>query len=444
MNEVWMGAALDASIVALVALAFWLAGGGAFALLALALGLVLVWVRQLRKLAALSRWLDQPQDAPVPDATGAWGAVFSRLARRAKGALHSRAELSLALERFMDAAHAMPDGVIVLQRNETIEWINRTAESHFGLDRSRDRGQPITNLVRQPDFVGYLREREFGVPLVLDSARIPGHSLSLQVVPFGAERMLVISRDITQLQQLETMRRDFVANVSHELKTPLTVVGGFLETLADNPDELEPQEAARFVRLALEQARHMQRLVDDLLTLATLESAAPPPLDEEVDVASLMDEVADEARALSAGRHRIEVDPGEPARLLGRRTELRSAFANLASNAVRYTAEGGQFALRWQLRGDGSGAFCVEDDGIGIESRHIPRLTERFYRVDRGRSRETGGTGLGLAIVKHVLTRHQASLEIESRPGAGSRFSARFAPSRVLAGPVAKDAGAQI
>lgn len=443
MSEVWLGAVLDATIVALVALACWLAGGGALGSLALALGLVLVWVRQLRKLAALGRWLDQPQDAPVPDASGAWGAVFSKLGRRAKDALQARAELSLALERFMDAAHAMPDGVIVLQRNETIEWINRTAESHFGLDRGSDRGRPITNLVRHPDFVGYLRQGEFGVPLALDSARIPGQCLSLQVVPFGADRKLIISRDITQLQKLEAMRRDFVANVSHELKTPLTVVGGFLETLADDPDALEPQEAARFVRLALEQARHMKTLVDDLLTLATLESAAPPPLDEEVEVAALMAEVAAEARALSAGRHRIEVDFGEPSRLLGSRSELRSAFANLASNAVRYTPEGGRIELRWRLREDGCGVYRVEDDGIGIESRHLARLTERFYRVDRGRSRETGGTGLGLAIVKHVLTRHQAILEIDSRPGAGSRFSARFAPSRVLPGSVARDAAAQ-
>ncbi len=443
MSEVWVGAAFDATIVALVAFACWLAGGGAFGLLALALGLILVWVRQLRRLAALGRWLDQPQEAPVPDASGAWGAVFSKLGRRAKDALQARAELSLALERFMDAAHAMPDGVIVLQRNETIEWINRTAESHFGLDRGSDRGRPITNLVRQPDFVGYLREGEFGVPLVLDSARIPGQCLSLQVVPFGADRKLIISRDITQPQKLEAMRRDFVANVSHELRTPLTVIGGFLETLADDPEGLEPQQAARFVRLALEQARHMQTLVHDLLTLARLESAAPPPLDEAVEVTALMAEVAVEARALSGGRHRIEVDFGEPTRLLGSRAELRSAFANLASNAVRYTPEGGRIELRWELRENGCGVYRVEDDGIGIESRHLARLTERFYRVDRGRSRETGGTGLGLAIVKHVLTRHQASLEIDSRPGAGSRFSARFAPSRVLPGSVARDAAAQ-
>jgi len=431
MNPVWLGALARTGVIGMLALAAWLAGGVRAALAAIVIALAAAWLIELRHLARLRRWLGGPQGAATPDASGVWGETFSALARRARSAQRTRNELAAALARFTDAAHAMPDGVIVLAGGDAIEWMNRTAESHFGLDRRRDRGVPVTNLVRQPDFVGYLRNADFGAPLALESTRIPGQRLSLQVVPFGSERRLLVSRDITQIVALENMRRDFVANVSHELKTPLTVVGGFLETLAENLPALEPGQAERFVGLALEQARHMQRLIEDLLTLSRIESAAPPALDEEVEVAELLAEVGREAAALSSGRHGIEIEAGEAVRLLGSRSELRSALANLASNAVRYTPEGGRVALRWRLLEDGSGLLSIEDNGIGIEARHLPRLTERFYRVDQGRSRDTGGTGLGLAIVKHVLARHQARLEIESTPGAGSRFSARFPPSRV-------------
>ena len=267
--------------------------------------------------------------------------------------------------------------------------------------------------------------------MICRSMRRIGHTLALQVISFGEDQKLLLSRDITQLERLETMRRDFIANVSHELKTPLTVVLGFIETLIDAHPDLPHEEAATYLNLAMQQAQRMQRLVDDLLTLSALETDSPPPSEERVDMHALLAEVRRDCEALSAGRHRIEMDFGRPAVILGSAKELRSAFVNLASNAVRYTPDGGVIKLAWRLD-DGGGTFSVEDNGIGIEAHHIPRLTERFYRIDRGRSREMGGTGLGLAIVKHVLTRHQAALDIASEPGAGSRFTCRFPARRVF------------
>jgi len=254
--------------------------------------------------------------------------------------------------------------------------------------------------------------------------------LSLQLVSYGDGRSLVLSRNITQFQNVERMRREFVANVSHELRTPLTVVAGFIETLRD---EADAQARARFLDLMADQSGRMQHLVEDLLTLSSLESAPPPPMDEGVAMGPMLARLAAEARALSNGRHRIELD-GEttPFDLLGSDKELASAFGNLVSNAIRYTPQGGTVTLRWREIREGA-AFEVEDTGIGIESEHIPRLTERFYRVDRGRSRETGGTGLGLAIVKHALQRHGANLQVTSTPGKGSIFSARFTGARVRA-----------
>ena len=229
----------------------------------------------------------------------------------------------------------------------------------------------------------------------------------------------------------QELRRDFVANVSHELKTPLTVTLGFVETALDALEDTPPLEIAGYLQTAAEQARRMRQLIDDLLTLSALETDTPPPLEDPVDAGALLDEVCREVKALSAGRHRITLENDGPRSLLGSVRELRSAFANLAGNAVRYTPDGGEIVLRWAAEGAAGGRFSVRDSGAGIAAQHLPRLTERFYRVDRGRSREAGGTGLGLAIVKHVLERHQAVLQVESEPGQGSLFSAVFPPHRV-------------
>jgi two-component system phosphate regulon sensor histidine kinase PhoR len=281
--------------------------------------------------------------------------------------------------------------------------------------------------VRIPEFLEYLEAGDYGKPVIVQPPYAPGRVLSLQAVKYGEDQRLVLSRDVTQFKQVERMRREFVANVSHELRTPLTVISGFLETLRDEHDR---EAAQRYIALMTEQSRRMERLVEDLLVLSALESSPPPPMEDPIDMPALVERLGAEARALSDGKHRIEVESAPGIDLVGSEKELSSAFGNLVSNAIRYTPERGTIRLRWHPTPDGA-AFDVEDSGIGIAPEHIPRLTERFYRVDRGRSRESGGTGLGLAIVKHALVRHGATLDITSTPGKGSRFSARFAGPRV-------------
>jgi len=283
--------------------------------------------------------------------------------------------------------------------------------------------------VRQPEFIRYLETGDFSDAVVVDSQRAPGVTLSIQIVPFGEDEKLLISRDITRLESVARMRRDFIANVSHELKTPLTVVSGFLETLQDL--ELEPRQRDRYLQLMREQAQSMERLVNDLLTLSALESEQNPPMDVPFAMAPLLEELSAQAKAVSDGQHAIALDLGPPATVTGSRDELASAFGNLVSNAIRYTAPGGTVTLAWQAADNGDGAFSVTDTGIGIAPEHLPRLTERFYRVDRSRSRATGGTGLGLAIVKHVLLRHPAVLAVASEHGKGSTFAVRIPARRV-------------
>ena len=383
----------------------------------------------MRHLWALRRWLRRPQLDTLPEGRGVWEEVLAELHRflRHRDAEHETLAQSLA--RFRAAVRALPDGVVILDREHRIEWSNPTAAHHFGIDARRDLGQPVVNLIRQPDFVAYLAAGDFGRPLIL---RARDTTLALQLIEFGDWQKLLNSRDITAEERIDTMRRDFVANVSHELKTPVTVLSGFVETLADPSLPMTAQQRGRYLGLMAEQATRMQRLVEDLLTLSALESSAAPALERPIEVRAFLHELTEEARALSAGRHRIESSVRDDCRLLGSESELRSAFSNLVSNAVRYTPQGGLVALAWHLAPDGGGVFSVSDSGIGIEPRHIPRLTERFYRVDSGRSRESGGTGLGLAIVKHALTRHQAVLNVTSEPGRGSTFSAQFPPGRVL------------
>ncbi len=432
MGPFWLEAlgVVAASIMA--ALLAWLLLGPLWALTAPAALLLLFGLHHLHQLSRLWHWLEQPLGTPLPTGGGAWEGVFAALHRRVRHAAEERSQLSTDLERFRHAAQALPDGVVILDANHAIEWFNATAEAHLGLNPALDIGYPVTNLLREPAFINYIQAGKYAEPLVLHPVRNPGRSLALQVVLYGAAQKLLLSRDITQIDKLEVMRRDFVANVSHELKTPLTVVSGFLETLLDGLPELSAEEVRDFLALARDQALRMQRLIEDLLTLSALESGSPPQSEERVGFDDLLAEVADEARAISKGRHKIVVEAAPGGNLLGSRSELRSALGNLVSNAVRYTPEGGTIRIAWQAGVDGGVAFSVCDNGVGIESQHIPRLTERFYRVDRSRSRESGGTGLGLAIVKHALTRHQAVLEISSELGHGSTFTARFPPQRVV------------
>jgi two-component system phosphate regulon sensor histidine kinase PhoR len=391
----------------------------------LALGLAL----HAAQLAAFLRWLRRPAREALPPGRGAWEEAFASLHRYLKDRDEERDRLRSALARFRDAGRALPDGVLILDREFRIQWANPTAARHFAIDVRRDLGQPVANFVRHPDFVAWLAAGKFHEPLTLRGVR--GDAVLLvRLIEFGDEQKLLNSRDITAQERLETMRRDFVANVSHELKTPITVLAGFVETLGDSTIETTAAQRKRYLGLMAEQSTRMQQLIEDLLTLSALESSPAPEDEQPIAVRPLLEQLADEARALSAGRHAIAVRVEAGGHLVGSRRELHSAFSNLVSNAVRYTPEGGRVTLAWRADGE-RGVFAVEDTGIGVEPRHIPRLTERFYRVDHGRSRDTGGTGLGLAIVKHVLTRHQASLEVESRLGQGSTFRAVFPAARL-------------
>lgn len=395
-------------------------------LLALAAALAAALYGQLRQRRELRDWLDDPR-REIPEGRGAWREVFSRLQRLRRDEQRERAALGGSLDRFRQAAQALPDGVVLLDGDGRIEWLNASACRHFGLDARRDRGTLIAHLVRQSAFLKLLAAFRAGQPVealtlpVGDAAR---RVLSLLLLSFGDASILLLSRDITDIDRTEHMRRDFIANVSHELRTPLTVISGFLEQLTG--DEAPSGEAARtFLQLMAEQSQRMNRLVEDLLTLSRLENDTEPPRDDSVDVPALLESLLTEAAALSAGRHAIERGEVSVGRIRGSADELRSAFGNLVSNAVRYTPAGGRITLAWRLE-DGCPTFSVTDSGIGIPAEHIPRLTERFYRVDKGRSTATGGTGLGLAIVKHVLARHGGSLLIRSEIGRGSVFAARL------------------
>jgi len=416
-------------VIAASALLAGLGLGAATGWAVLALGALALLAYHVAKLAALIRWLRQPGATPLPEARGAWDEAFALLYRFERAADREADRLSRALMRWRQAGEALPDGVVILDAQNRIEWCNEGAGRHFGLDLRADPGRPVTNLVRQPEFAAYIEAEDYAHAIPLRSEHGGGLVLSVQVIPYGEAQKLLLSRDITRLEKVETMRRDFVANVSHELRTPLTVLVGFLETVREL--KLDPERSRDYMNLMAEQARRMQRIVDDLLALSTLESSPEPSLEERVNVHGLLARVKADAAALSGGRHRITLDAMEGFDITGAESEIASAFGNLASNAVRYTPEGGTVRLIWRAS-DGGAEFTVEDTGVGIEPQHIARLTERFYRVDRGRSRETGGTGLGLAIVKHALMRHQATLDIQSEPGKGSRFSARFPARRVL------------
>jgi two-component system phosphate regulon sensor histidine kinase PhoR len=424
--------AVPAAVLALAAV-LWSIVGPTPALVALALGWGAILAQHLIHLDRLTTWAEAALDTSVPEGNGPWRAAFSALYRRARMRRAHERDLAHTIERFQSAAEAIPDGMVVLDMANRIKWANVRAQALLGLDLQHDVGAPLVNFVRQPEFVRYLDSGQHTDAIVIDSQRDAGTMLAIQIVPFGVAEKLLISRDVTRLEAVARMRRDFIANVSHELKTPLTVIAGFIETLQEL--DLDERQRERFLKLMQEQAASMQRLVEDLLTLSALESEQNPLVDEPFAVASLLQLLAADAKALSQGQHQVQLALGDAAIVLGGRDELASAFGNLVSNAIRYTPAGGTITLGWRIDPDGSGVFSVADTGIGIGPEHLPRLTERFYRVDRSRSRATGGTGLGLAIVKHVLLRHQADLEIASQPGKGSTFSVRLPARRMRPAP---------
>jgi two-component system phosphate regulon sensor histidine kinase PhoR len=424
----WQRALLLPISLLLFSLLLWGLVGALPAALFLALALLLWFIPYFRQLAALDKWLDDPESRPVPDSGGAWSEVYSRLHKMVRKQIKDRERRIAALQDMEQATSALPEGVVILDPGGHIEWCNPLAEQHFGLDSKRDLGQQITYLARQPEFVQYLAAQDFSEPLILRNGRQEGLVLSIKLISYGANKRLLISRDITHFERVETIRRDFVANVSHELRTPLTVLNGFVETLHDMPN-LENDMARRALQLMGEQTYRMEHLVNDLLTLSRLENELNVLQEENVAVPQLLHALQQEGLSLSGKQHPLHLKLESTCGLLGSSSELHSAFGNLVSNAVRYTPPGGAITLRWQER-NGQPVFSVQDSGIGIAPQHIPRLTERFYRVDRSRSRETGGTGLGLAIVKHVASRHQAQLEIVSEEGKGSTFSIVFPAKR--------------
>ena len=392
----------------------------------------------------LLNWLrsEQSNETPVlmagvqPPLVGVWEEIADRVRRLMKNRHAQYSESQARLDEFLLALQASPNGVVLLDEEGRIEWCNQTAAQHFGFDARRDIQQHIVNLVREPGFNAYMANANFTHDLV-----IPGNfntpsrpvKLSVHVHRYGKEKKLLLSRDITTLEQAEAMRRDFVANVSHEIRTPLTVVSGFIETLQHLP--LKKSDRDRYLALMAHQSQRMETLVDDLLTLSRLEGSPLPGAHEWTPTASLFAQCEQEARALSSVMspqgHQLEFDTSAACDIAGLGRELVSALSNLVINAVRYTPEGGLICVNWRLLSDGRGMFSVKDSGPGIAAEHLPRLTERFYRVDRSRSRETGGTGLGLAIVKHVAQRHGAELKIESQVGLGSCFSIIFPAARV-------------
>ncbi|MEO8410231.1 MAG: phosphate regulon sensor histidine kinase PhoR [Propionivibrio sp.] len=398
-------------------------------------GLCLLMAFHFVNFARLDRWSRAPVVDNSLEGRGDWDNIFGRLYRHEKDLRDQIARRDQEITMLLAAHQALNDGVVLLDRHNQIVFSNTTAERQLGLKIAQDRGQPIVNLVRQPEFVDYVVAGAYATPLTLRPERSEDLVLAIFIISYADDRRLMQIRDMTQTDRLDRMRRNFVANVSHELRTPLTVVAGFLETLQEI--DVEPDARQRYLAMMAEQSKRMESIVQDLLTLSAIE-AAPPPTNDLIDMASLIDKLRRDAEALSGGRHHLVVENDGQGDLYGAEAELAGAFGNLVANAVRYTPAGGTIRISWHAdaqcaEGAEFAEFAVQDTGIGIDPQHLPRLTERFYRVDRGRSRDAGGTGLGLAIVKHSLSRHQALLEIKSTPGQGSRFAARFPASRVAA-----------
>ena len=374
-------------------------------------------------------WLENFQLDQVPHGGGSWEALYAKIYKLAKSGERQRQQLAETLKDFRSATEAMPDGVVTLDEDNQIIYANEQAEEQLGISNEKDAGRNLINIVRHPEFVGYLNSSVWDKAIVIRDVRSSNRVLQVQLIPYGTRQRLLMTRDITQLDRLETTRRDFVANVSHELKTPLTVLGGFLETMRELP--LSEEQRAQYLGLMQAQAHRMQNIVEDLLVLSKLESTAAVVQQDQIQMGPLMERLCNDARGISRGQHQIVCACKDDSVLIGAEDELTSAFSNLITNAIRYTPAGGTVTISWAKSADGAGSFSVSDTGPGIESQHLPRLTERFYRVDRSRSRETGGTGLGLAIVKHVVTRHQAQLVIDSEVGKGSCFSIVFPEKRL-------------
>ena len=405
----------------------WLIGEVAWSLVVV-LATLLLW--HIWQMYRLMRWLRHSSRAEVPESRGVWGDLFDEMYRLLNRHRKAEAKLRQVIDRVQESTAALRDAVVMADTEGNLSWWNRSAKRLLGLKRPDDMGQPITNLVRDPRFFRYLDARDFREPIEIASPVNNRKTLQITVTEFGqAERMMLI-RDVTRLHQLERMRQDFVGNASHELRTPLTVIRGYLETLQDQFDGQQPA-LVRALQQMQGQAMRMEHLVTDMLMLSRLETTDSLIDELPIDIGRMLREVREDAARLAPEKEQsIQLEVDERYLLLGHEKELLSAFSNLATNAVKYTPEHGRIDIRWWVD-DNGGHFEVCDSGVGIETHHLTRLTERFYRVDDGRSSEQGGTGLGLAIVKHVMIRHGGILEVESQPGNGSCFRCRF-PSKLL------------
>ena len=407
--------------------AFVTAGGAAY----------LCW--QLYYVIRLERWLRDRKRWPLPDGRGIWRDIFDRLYRIRRQNRRRKKKLVAIIDRFQQASEAMPDGAVIFRASGEIEWLNPAAKSLLGLRYPQDVGRPLANLVRHPSFRDYLAAGRFDEALELPAPANEMIRLSVRVVPYGEDRRLMIARDMTRLHRLERMRQDFAANLTHELRSPLTVIKGYVETMAD-PDAGCPAEWQRPLQHLTQQTDRMCHLVDDLMQLSRLESSPGDRKRVPVRVADMLERIRSDALGLGGAPRVIRLQADAALRVFGDHNELRSAFSNLVFNAVQHTPPESEISVRWYADEDGA-HFEVADTGPGIEAHHIPRLAERFYRVDEGRARESGGSGLGLAIVKHVLKRHDAVLRVESEPGTGSVFVCDF-PRRRIAGPAVSAASA--
>ncbi len=414
----------------LVLLGVALAGGFLF-------GHPLVWVIvalaaylcvQLVNLFRLERWLRLRNFIDPPDLGGAWADVVAQVVRLHRRKRFHKQRLIQLFRELRRSTAAMPDGVIVLNASHEILWFNRTSSRLLDLRRKADVGLRIGNLIRAPDFVRYLEAADFSEPVYITWPTGSELNLAIQMIPYGGGQQMMLVRDVTRQAKLEAMRKDFVANASHELRSPLTVISGYLDSMHEDA-AVDPAWSGPVSEMR-RQAERMNAIVHDLLELSKLESADKEAGEELIDVAGMLALLRKEAHASPSRPREVVLTLDSTAKLLGEEAEIHSAFSNLVANAIKFTPTDGRIEIRWWSDPSG-GHLSVSDNGIGIAAEHIPRLTERFYRVDPGRARQHGGSGLGLAIVKHVLQRHGARLQIESEEGKGSTFACHFPRRRV-------------
>lgn len=394
-------------------------------LLAVALGATGLLLLNYWHLYKLNRWLWHSRKMSPPSVNGLWEHIYEGIYYLQRRNRNKRKELGALVKRFREGSEALPDAAVVVDAKACIIWCNRLARLELGLRWPSDAGRRLDNLIRHPEFIQYFHAGKYHYPIEVPSPLNPQKTFEYRIMPYGEEHLLLIARDVTRVSQLEEMRKDFVANVSHELRTPLTVINGYLEILAGNGEELDPLTQKAFLEMS-SQTQRMQSLIEDLLVLSRIEASSERIYENTVDMPAMLRQIKLEADALNKDKgHTIAFHLDEGVKIYGIETELRSACSNLIFNAINYTPPGGHIDVYWSVTKEGV-KFAVKDDGDGIEQRHLSRLTERFYRVDKARSRKTGGSGLGLSIVKHVLNHHNSQLQITSAVGEGSVFFFNF------------------